>query len=122
MTRVMTLAAPRPGGHYEQAIVAGNTVFVSGQLGVLRGEDPTRPLRAQTLFALANMEAVLIASGCDRSRVVKTTVYVSDIADWDEVNAAYADFFGHHRPARSVVPAGLLHFGAKLEIEAIAVI
>lgn len=101
LTRVMTRNAPAPGGHYEQAIVAGNTVYASGKLGVLRGQDPDLSLRDQTLYALGNLEAVLIAAGCDCTRVVKVTVFVSDIADWDEVNAAYADFFGTTaRPAR----------------------
>lgn len=122
LTRVMSREAPAPGGHYSQAIVAGGTVYVSGQLGVLRGQDPSRSLREQTLFALASIEAILKPAGCDRTRVAKTTLYISDIAGWDEVNAAYADFFGDHRPARSVVPTGPLHFGARVEIEAIAVI
>lgn len=119
---VTSYEAPAPGGHYAQAIVAGGTVYVSGQLGVLRGQDPGRSLRDQTLFALASLDAILKAAGCDRTRVAKTTLYISDMAGWDEVNAAYAEFFGDHRPARSVVPTGPLHFGARVEIEAIAVI
>jgi 2-iminobutanoate/2-iminopropanoate deaminase len=115
---------PTPRGHYAPAVAANGFVFVSGQLPVEQPAGRPRadlPVREQTLLALRNVEAVLQAAGTSRDRVTKVTVFVSDIAAWDEVNAAYAEFFGAHRPARSVVPSGALHFGVKVEIEVIAV-
>lgn len=119
---VATTAAPRPGGHYSQAVVHGGLVFVSGQLpldpgsGVVVGGGAGAQARA----ALANLAAVLTAAGSGLDRVLRTTVYVSDIAHWAEVNAVYAEVFGNHRPARTVVPTRDLHHGCLVEIDAIA--
>lgn len=77
-------------------------------------------IEEQTERALRNVEAILEAAGSSLSQVLKTTVYISDIALWDRVNAVYARFFGNHRPARAVVPTRELHFGFQIEIEAIA--
>lgn len=66
------------------------------------------------------MDAILRAAGSSRNKVIKTTIYISDINLWDSVNQIYAEFFGQHRPARSVVPTQQLHFGFQIEIEAIA--
>jgi reactive intermediate/imine deaminase len=116
---------PTPRGHYTPAVEANGFIFVSGQLPVDYPAGTPRAdlsVREQTLLALRNVEAVLQAAGTSRDRVTKVTIFVSDIAAWDEVNVAYAEFFGPHRPARSVVPSGALHFGVKIEIEAIAVV
>lgn len=121
---VHTAAAPTPAGHYSQAIVHAGVVYVSGQLPLDPGSGT--PLRgdagAQTRAALANLGAILAAAGSSLARVVRTTVYVSDIRLWGEVNAAYAQVFGEHRPARTVVPTGNLHHGCLVEIDAIAVV
>ena len=118
-----TERAPKTGGHYSPAVVHGGLVFVSGQLPI----DPQSgrklseaPVEAQVLQALQNLAAILEANGSRLDRVLKVTVYVSDIALWDRVNAVYAKFFGAHRPARAVVPTGPLHFGFLIEIDAIA--
>ncbi len=115
----------KPGGHYSYGVVHGDLVYVSGQLPIdprtgrkLTGE----PLDAQVRQALDNLDAVLRAAGSRRDLVLKTTVYVTDIALWDQVNAVYAGFFGEHRPARSIVPTGPLHFGLLVEIEAVAAV
>ena len=120
-----TELAPKAGGHYSPAVVHGGLVFVSGQLPI----DPhsgrklnDAPVEAQTLQALQNLAAILKANGSRLDRVLKVTVYVSDIALWDRVNAVYAKFFGAHRPARAVVPTGPLHFGFLIEIDAIAAV
>jgi len=122
MQTVLTKDAPKPAGHYSQAVVANNIVYVSGQLPI----DPTAlqktvgPIEEQAAQALKNVKAVLEAAGSDLDHVIKTTVYVSDIALWGRVNDVYAEFFGEHRPARAVVPTRGLHFGYQIEIEAIA--
>ena len=124
MIAISTENAPAPAGHYSQAIVQGNVVYVSGQLPIdpQTGEKRIGSIEEQTEQALNNLSQILKAAGSDVSQVVKTTVYVSDIALWDRVNAVYAEFFGEHRPARAVVPTRDLHFGFQIEIEAIAAV
>lgn len=112
------------GPHYSPFVMAGGFIFVSGQLPLLPGRDTalaSAPFAAQVEQALHNLETVLADAGAGLAQVVKTTVYLSDIDDWGEVDAIYARFFGTNRPARSVVPTGPLHFGFRIEIEAIAV-
>ena len=123
MIEISTQNAPRPSGHYSQAIVHGNIVYVSGQLPIdpQTGEKRIGSIEEQTEQALKNLSEILKAAGSDINQVIKTTVYVSDIGLWDRVNAVYSRFFGEHRPARAVVPTRDLHFGFQIEIEAIAV-
>ncbi len=122
ITPVTTPAAPTPAGHYSQAMVYGDLVYVSGQLPVIpgTGEKCTGSIEEQTEQALKNLSAILEAAGSGLDRVIKTTVYVSDVSLWGKVNAVYAEFFGEHRPARAVVPTRDLHFGFLVEIEAVA--
>ena len=122
MTIINTPDAPKPGGHYSQGIAEGGLVYVSGQLPVdpASGKILASSVEDQTLRALLNVEAVLRAAGSSKEDVLKVTVYVPDIATWGRVNAVYASFFGEHRPARAVVPTRELHFGALIEIEAVA--
>lgn len=124
MKTISTSAAPTPAGHYSQAVVHGDTVYVSGQLPVdpNTGEKCTGTIEQQTEQALRNLAEILNAAGSGIERVIKTTVYISDIELWSRVNAVYAEFFGDHRPARAVVPTRDLHFGFKIEIEAIALV
>lgn len=119
---VATDAAPAPAGHYSQAVVCGEWVFVSGQLPLdpASGAVVAGGAREQTRAALANLAAILAAAGSSVQRVLRTTVYVADIALWGEVNAAYAEVFGEHRPARTVVPSGPLHYGCLVEVDAVA--
>jgi 2-iminobutanoate/2-iminopropanoate deaminase len=119
---ISTSAAPSPAGHYAQAIVHDGLVYVAGQLPI----DPQAKclregsVEEQTEQALRNVQAILEAAGSSLDRVLKTTVYVTDIRLWDRVNAAYARVFGLHRPARAVVPVSELHYGSLVEIEAVA--
>ena len=124
MEAVLTDDAPKPAGHYAQGIVHNGFVFVSGQLSIdpSTGKPCGGTAAEQTQRALENVRAVLVAAGSGPSLVVKTTVYVSDIELWPEVNAAYAGFFGDHRPARAVVPTRELHYGCLVEIEAVAAV
>ena len=124
MIEISTQNAPKPSGHYSQAIVHNNIVYVSGQLPIdpKTGEKRIGPIEEQTEQALKNLSEILKAAGCNINQVIKTTVYISDIGLWDRVNAVYSRFFGEHRPARAVVPTRNLHFGFQIEIEAIAVV
>lgn len=111
------------GPHYSPFTVGGGLVFVSGQLPMLPGRDTSlaaAPFAAQAEQTLRNLAKVLDDAGVGIAQVIKTTVYLSDIADWDELDALYGRFFGAVRPARSVVPTGPLHFGFRIEIDAVA--
>lgn len=124
MKRVSTPNAPTPAGHYEQGWTHGGLVFVSGQLPIapLTNARCTGSAAEQATQALHNVKAVLEAAGTCPERVLRVTIYVSDIAVWDEVDDAYKAFFGAHKPARSVVPTRDLHHGFQVEIEATAAI
>jgi 2-iminobutanoate/2-iminopropanoate deaminase len=124
MQVVETAQAPRPAGHYAQALVHAGIVYVSGQLAVdpSTGEKRLGSIEEQTEQVLANVAAILDAAGSSLDRVLKTTVYVADIGLWDRVNSVYARTFGSHRPARAVVPTKELHYGFLVEIEAVAAV
>lgn len=121
--KIETPAAPLPAGHYAQATVWNDLIFVSGQLPInpTTKEKITGPIEEQTRQVLENLKAIVEAAGSDLSHVLKTTVYIADISLWDTVNAIYADFFGEHYPSRAIVPTLELHYGFLIEIEAIAV-
>ena len=121
-TQIETSAAPAASGPYSQAIKAGNLIFVAGQLGA----DPaTGELAdgagAQAQRALLNVTAVLDAAGVSLDRVVKTTVFLSDMANFATVNEAYASHFPAPYPARSTIAVRELPRGGLVEIEAIAI-
>lgn len=119
---IQTSNAPSPGGHYSQAIAYGGLVFVAGQLSIdpKTGEKKLGSIEEQTEQALLNIDAILKAADSDLSRVLKMTVYVTDISLWGAVNTVYARIMGEHRPARAVIPTRDLHYGFLVEIEAIA--
>ncbi len=119
---INTYEAPLPAGHYSQAIVAGNVIFVSGQIPVapLTGNKITGSISDQTRQTLQNVLNIIKAAGGDLTTIVKTTIFITDINNWEEINRVYADFFGSIQPARSIVQVSNLYQGAKIEIEAIA--
>lgn len=121
---INTKAAPAALGPYSQAIKAGNTVYISGQLGLIpaTGEfaGPTAPEQAKQ--ALENLAGILKEAGCSPANVVKTTVLLADIADFAAVNEVYAQVFKKDPPARSCFAVACLPKNALVEIEAIAVL
>jgi 2-iminobutanoate/2-iminopropanoate deaminase len=122
MDFIATPSAPAARGHYSQAVVHGGLVYVAGQLPIVPG-DPDRRLagfEAQARQVLDNVIAILEASGSGVERVLKSTVYIADVAHWPAFNAIYAQRFGAHRPARTVVPVAQLHYGYLGEMDAIA--
>lgn len=125
MTRheVSTSGAPSAIGPYSQGIAAGGLVFCSGQVGLdpTTGELVAGGLEAQAERALRNLAAVLDAAGCSWDDVVKTTVFLADIADFATVNAIYGRFMPDPPPARSTFGVAALPKGARIEVEAIAV-
>jgi 2-iminobutanoate/2-iminopropanoate deaminase len=122
ITYVHTQDAPTPGGHYSQAVVYNGLVFVAGQLAIdpRTGEKRLGSIEEQTEQALKNVGEILKAADSDLSRVLKMTVYISDIGLWGRVNEVYARVLGEHRPARAVIPTKELHYGFLIEIDAVA--
>ena len=123
MNQTITAAgAPAAVGPYCHAKLAGNTLYTSGQLGLIpaTGELPAG-VEAQAKQALDNLGAVLQAAGMDFSDVVKTTVFLADINDFAAINAIYAEYFTGEAPARSCVQVAALPKGALFEVEAVAV-
>ena len=122
MTHVSTPNAPAALGPYSQAVDTGSTVYCSGQLGL----DPATSnladcVQAQTHQALKNLQAVLNEAGLSLDNVVKTTVFVQDLADFGTVNEIYGTYFHGGFPARSCVQIAALPKNALVEIECIAV-
>ena len=122
ITPVYTQEAPAPGGHYSQAVVYNGLVFVAGQLAIdpQTGEKRLGSIEEQTEQALKNVAGILRAANSDLGRVLKMTVYISDIGLWGRVNEVYARMLGEHRPARAVIPTKELHHGFLIEIDAVA--
>jgi 2-iminobutanoate/2-iminopropanoate deaminase len=111
-----------PGGHYSHCVTAGGIVFVSGQLPI--APDGTKlndaPFETQARQVLDNVALALAAAGSAIERLVQVRVYVTDIQSWPAFNALYAAWAGSARPARAVVPVPMLHYGFKIEVEAVA--
>ena len=121
-TIVSTKAAPGAIGPYSQAVEAGGLVFCSGQIALdpATGEFVAGGVEAQAEQALKNLGAILEAAGSSYEKVLKTTVFLTDMGDFAAVNAVYARFFDRDCPARSAVEVGALPKGALVEVEAIA--
>jgi 2-iminobutanoate/2-iminopropanoate deaminase len=114
----------KSNGHYALATIHQSTVYVSGQFSI----DPeTRKkkfgtIEEETLQALKNVEMIVEEAGSKKEQILRMTLYIPDMKLWDQVDAVYKEFFGEHKPARTVVPTNELHFGFKIEMDAIAYI
>ena len=120
--RIFTPGAPAPIGPYSQAVRSGGEVFCSGQIPLdpQTGELVAGDVSAQAERVLQNLGAVLAAAGLSFADVVKTTIYLADMADFAAVNAVYEKYFGDSKPARSTFAVAALPKGARLEIDCIA--
>ena len=118
---ITTKQAPAAVGPYSQAVAAGPFVFVSGQIPLnLQGELVQGDIVVQTVQAIENLEAVLKAAGLTLQDVVKTTVFLADMANFAEMNRVYGEFFSQEPPARSTFQVAALPRNAAVEIEAVA--
>ena len=126
MTKEIELIKPDninpPGGHYSHAVKHNDTIYISGQLGRIRGmsDDEAGDIEKQTRRCLNNIFSILESAGSSKDRLLKVNIFVSDMENWDAINKVYAEMLGEHRPARLVVHSPDLHFGTLLEIDAIA--
>ncbi|KPD08528.1 endoribonuclease L-PSP [Aneurinibacillus migulanus] len=124
MKNIFEVGNLKSNGHYALATIHQNNVYVSGQFAI----DPeTREkkfgtIEEETLQALKNVEMIVEAAGSKKAQILRMTLYIPDVKLWDKVDAVYKEFFGEHKPARTVVPTNELHFGFKIEIDAIAYI
>ena len=122
MKKIFADQAPKAIGPYSHAIQSGNLIFCSGQTPM----NPTSMLiegatvTEQTTLVLTNLETVLKSAGCDRSHVLKTSVFLKNFADYEKMNKAYESFFGDHKPARTTVEVSRLPKDALVEIECVA--
>jgi 2-iminobutanoate/2-iminopropanoate deaminase len=120
LTNPDTMAAP--GGHYSHSVTANGFVFISGQLPIAPDGSKLAdaPFEQQAQQTLNNIAAALTAAGSAIDRLVQVRVYITDIQLWPAFNAIYAKWIGMSRPARAVVPVPQLHYGFKIEVEAVA--
>jgi 2-iminobutanoate/2-iminopropanoate deaminase len=120
---IRTEKAPKAIGPYSQGISANGLVFASGQIPIdpASGELSTEGIEVQTRLVLKNLQAVLEAGGCSLAQVVKCTVFLQDMNDFDQMNTVYSEFFQPPYPARAAVQVARLPKDVKVEIEAIAV-
>ncbi len=122
ITYVQPHGMAAPGGHYSHAVRAGDMIFVSGQLPI--ASDGTKladqDFQAQVRQALANLATALEAAGSAVTELVQVRVYITDISDWPAFDRIYSEWVGIALPARAVVPVPALHYGFRVEIEAVA--
>jgi 2-iminobutanoate/2-iminopropanoate deaminase len=122
VTKIQPQNIPVPKGHYSPAVEFNGLIFVSGQLpwNYATGEIETGAIELQTELALRNVETILLAANSDLNHVLQMTIYISEMELWDKVNEVYVRILGEHKPARAIVPVKDLHFGTKIEIQAMA--
>lgn len=115
-------AAPKAVGPYSQAVAHGGMVWLSGQIGLVpeRGELAGDDLASQARQVMANLAAVLEAAGAGLEDIIKVTIYLTDMGDFPELNALYAEWLGEHRPARATVAVAALPLGARIEMDVVA--
>ncbi|MFW9803957.1 MAG: RidA family protein [Candidatus Thorarchaeota archaeon] len=122
MVDVDSRARMKSKAHYSSAVVHDGIVYVSGQLPMdpEKGQPVEGGIEEQTRSALQSLSKVLEAAGSSKENVLRTTAYIPNVSLWSRVNEVYAEFFGDHRPARTVVPTTELHYGCLIEIDAVA--
>jgi len=124
MEIIATNKAPGAVGPYSQGIKANNLIFTSGQLPIVpeTGELLKEDIEKETLQCLKNVKAILEEGGATIENIVKVNVYIRDMEEFPLINQVYEEFFGQHKPARSLVEVSKLPKGGNIEIEAIAAI
>ncbi|MEO5867358.1 MAG: RidA family protein [Sphingomonas sp.] len=121
---ISTDRAPAPAGHYAQATIAGDQLYIAGQLPIWADGTPLPDLRFETQArqAIGNMLAVLDAAGATPAQLARVTAYIVGVEQWRRFDAVFAEMLGNARPARTVVPVSELHHGFLVEIDAIALV
>jgi 2-iminobutanoate/2-iminopropanoate deaminase len=122
MRTINTPSAPAAIGPYSQGRISGNLLFTAGQIPLIPGtsEVVSGPIEPQTMRVLQNLDAILLEAGTSWDRVVKTTVFLTDLSDFTSFNTVYEKHLGTSKPARTTVQVAGLPKGAKVEIELVA--
>ncbi|RDU53698.1 deaminase [Helicobacter sp. MIT 00-7814] len=121
MNIIQTSNAPQAIGPYSQAVAYNGLIFTSGQIALdSQNAMNNGDIRAQTTQVLENLKAILESSGSSLQKVLKTTIFLADMNDFNALNEVYASFFGAHKPARSTIAVKTLPKNALVEIECIA--
>ena len=121
LKKIQTKFSVRDGGHYTPAVEFNGLIFISGQLSI-NPEDGSLPegVKNHAKQALKNLDEVLKAADLKKEDIIQCRIYIPNVEYWPELNEAYAEYFGEHKPARVVVPARDLYGGSLVEIEAVA--
>ena len=120
METIYPKSMAKPKGHYSPAVVHNGFVFVAGQLPADNDGNPVPgTVEEQTLLCLQRIDTILKSANSSISRVLKISIFVEDIADWSKINGVFAKYFGEHRPARIIGPAGKLNYGCAVEIDCV---
>ena len=123
MKTINTNKAPLPAGHYAQAVVHENIVYVAGQLPISAdGSKIKGCIEKECRQVIENIKAILFAAGSDVSKILRVCVHITDIENWAKINEIYADFLGDHKAARTIVPVKELHYDFSIEMDCIAFI
>ncbi len=112
-----------PTGHYSPAVLHNGLIYVSGQLPLNEeGEPQLESIEQQTIQCMKNIENILAAGGSDLQNIIKVTVFIADIGNWQKFNMTFAKIMGDHRPARMVIPCNPLNRGCGIEMDCIAAV
>lgn len=124
MKTIRTESAPAPLGHYEQAIVSRGMLYLSTQLPIVPGETPHKLANAsvgeQAAQLFKNLQALLQAASCTPKDIVRLTLYVTSMQNWEPLNEAATRFLGNHKPARGVICVPSLHMGYSVSADLVA--
>lgn len=96
------------------------TLYVAGQLPLMKGKEVPATIEAQTRLVLSRIDSIVKGAGSSRDSIIQVRIYLADIGLWERVNKVYAQFFGDHKPVRAVIPTKALHYGCLIEAEAVA--
>ncbi len=108
-------------GHYSSYTEHNGTIYISGQLPINPDNNQIpENIEEQTNIVLQKLDSILHQSGSSKENVVQVRIYITDVNYWDIVNRIYAEYFGEHKPSRCIVPVPALHFGCKIELEAVS--
>ena len=124
MQLIETQDAPEPAGHYSQATMVNGMVYVAGILPIVPRTEKEIPagIIAQAKQVFRNLQAVLLAAQSDLHQLVSLQLFIPNIELWPDVNSVCEQALGPHKPARTVIPCGTLHYGALIEVNAVAIV
>ena len=124
MKTIYTKNAPEPLGHYSQAIIHNNTIYLATQIPIdpKGNSNEITTIDQQTKQLLTNIENILLAGNSDLNHIIRITIYITDMNLWDEVNTIYKDFLKDHKPARGIIHVKSIHKGFQVAMDVVAAV